>query len=65
MLAVSHSISEETIEAKVAWFKSLSPEERVSMFCQFTELALSCNPKLADLKDVEQLKRGIRILEKK
>ncbi len=59
---VSHAWSEESMEAKARWFQALSMEERMEVFCAFTDLILSLNPRLPDLKDAQQLKRRIRIL---
>ena len=53
-----------TPEAKARWFQSLPLEERMELLCEFTDLALSQNPRLMDLKDAEQTRRGIRILGK-
>lgn len=60
--AVSHNRKEETPEAKVQWFRSLSLEERMELLCAFTDLALTLNPRLADRKNAQQIKRGIQIL---
>ena len=57
---VSHDREEETIEAKIRWFRSLPLSERMEMLCSFTDLAF--NPSLPDLKDAQQTKRRIRIL---
>ena len=62
--AVSHDRNEETMEAKVRWFQSLSLSERMEMLCSFTDLALSSNPNLPDLKDAQQAKRRIQIITK-
>lgn len=61
---ISHSRSEETIEAKTRWFRSLPLSERMEILCSFTDLALESNPGLPDLKDAEQTKRGICIVSK-
>jgi hypothetical protein len=61
---ISHSRSDETIEAKTRWFRSLPLCERMEILCSFTDLALEANPKLPDVKDAEQVKRGIRIVSK-
>ena len=63
-MAISHSRDEETIDAKARWFQSLSIEERIAVFDAFTEFILSVNPNIANYKDAEQIKRGIRILRK-
>ena len=61
---ISHNREEETPEAKARWFRSLPLSERMQLLCEFTDLAFSLNPKIADLKDVQQTKKGIRILSK-
>ena len=35
------------MEAKTRWFRSLSIADRMDVFCSFTDLALSVNPKLS------------------
>ena len=59
---ISHDRKEETIEAKVRWFKSLTISERMEMLCSFTDLALSLNPKLADKENAQQAKGSIQII---
>lgn len=59
---VTHDRTEESIEAKVRWFKTLSLPERMEMFCSFTDLALAMNPKLADMKDAQQTERRFQII---
>ena len=36
----------------------------MEILCSFTDLALEANPKLPDVKDAEQVKRGIRIVSR-
>lgn len=62
MRQVVHDRQEETPEAKAAWFRSLTLTERMTLFCEFTDLALAVNPKLPDRKDAQQARAGIRIL---
>jgi hypothetical protein len=59
---ISHDRSDETIEAKVKWFRSLSLSERMDMLCEFTDLALEQNPQLPDKKYAQQTKGRIPIL---
>jgi hypothetical protein len=61
---VSHDRSDETIEAKVRWFRSLPLSERMEMLCSFTDLALTLNPKLPEHRDAQQTKGRIRVLSK-
>jgi hypothetical protein len=63
-LGVSHDRSEETMENKAAWFRSLSLTDRMDLLCSFTDLVFDVNPSIADLKDAEQTSRSIRILSK-
>jgi hypothetical protein len=59
---VSHDRSEETPESKARWFQSLSLEERMEIFCAYTDLILSINPNIADRKDVKPVAGRILVL---
>jgi hypothetical protein len=59
---VSHDWNEETIEAKARWFQSLSLEERMDVFCFFTDLALSANPALIEGAHVEPVAGRVQVL---
>ena len=59
---ISHDRNDETIEAKVKWFRSLSLSERMDMLCAYTDLALELNPQLPDKKYAQQIKGRIQIL---
>jgi hypothetical protein len=61
---ISHSRSDETIEAKVKWFRSLSLSERMDLLCNFTDLALTLNSGLPGKKDAQPVKGRIRVLSK-
>lgn len=61
---ISHNRSDETIEAKVKWFRSLSLSERMDLFCNFTDLALTLNSGILERKDAQPVKGRIRILSK-
>jgi hypothetical protein len=62
MKQISHNIDDESIEAKVLWFRTLSISERMELLCNFTDLALELNPDLAGKKDAQQTQRRVRIL---
>lgn len=62
MKKISHDIKEETIEAKVRWFRSLPLSERMELLCNFTDLALELNPELAGKKDAQPTKGRVQIL---
>jgi len=59
---ISHDRTDETIEAKVRWFRTLNLSERMDMLCAFTDLALELNPQLQDKKYAQQTKGRIQIL---
>jgi hypothetical protein len=63
--SISHSRSDETIEAKARWFRSLSLSERMDMLCAFTDLALSVNPALQESKHAQPVAGRIQVLEAK
>lgn len=64
MNQISHNINDESIEAKVFWFHTLSISDRMELLCNFTDLALELNPDLAGIKDAQPTKRSVRILLK-
>ena len=59
---ISHDRNDESKEAKVKWFQSLSLAERMDLLCEFTDLALAITPGIADKKNVKPIKGRIRIL---
>jgi len=61
-LQISHDRNDETIEAKVKWFRTLNLSVRMDMLCAFTDFALELNPQLPDKKYDQQIKGRIRIL---
>jgi len=63
--AVEHDRNQETIEAKLRWFQSLSMTERMDVFCEFTELSLSVHPELKEKKHVKPVAGRIQILSEK
>ena len=59
---ISHDRNDETIEAKVMWFRTLNLSERMEMLCAFTDFALELNPQLPDKKYAQQTNGRIQIL---
>lgn len=59
---ISHDRREETPEAKARWFQSLSLAERMQLFCSLTDLALTCNPQLAENRHAQPVEGRIRVL---
>jgi hypothetical protein len=62
--SVSHDWTDESIEAKALWFQSLSIEERMELFCELTEMALSLNPSLMEKKDAEPAPGRIQVISR-
>ena len=62
MFSVSHDRDEESPEAKVLWFRSLSLAERMDLLCSFTNLALSLNPGLEDERDARPTRGRTQII---
>lgn len=60
--SISHDRSEETPEAKVQWFRSLSMSERMEMLCAFTDMALSVNPALQERKHTQPVAGRIQVI---
>jgi hypothetical protein len=62
MKEISHNRNDESIEAKVKWFRGLPMSERMEMLCNFTDLALELNSDMAGNKDAQPTKRRVRII---
>jgi hypothetical protein len=61
---ISHSIREETPEAKARWFQSLTLQERMDLLCTYSSLILAVNPNIVEKKDARPISDNIRILTK-
>ena len=59
---ISHDRSDEAIEAKIKWFRSLILSERMDVLCNFTDMALELNPQLQYKKYAQQIKGRVQIL---
>jgi hypothetical protein len=62
MKQISHDFNDESIEAKVRWFRALPLSERMEILCNYTDLALELNPGLAGKRDAQSTKGRVRIL---
>lgn len=60
--AISHDRQEETPEAKVLWFQSLSLSERMDLLCFFTDLILANNPEIVEQKHAQSTSGRVRVL---
>jgi len=60
--AVSHDWAEETPEAKALWFRSLCMADRMQLFCELTDLALSVNPSLPEKKRAQSTPGRIQVI---
>ena len=61
---VTHDWQDETPESKARWFQSLSLNERMKMFCWFTDMVLSANPRIVEEKDAEPIAGRVLVLTK-
>ena len=61
-VALSHDRRDETIERKTIWFRSLSLAERMEMLCSFTDLALTVNPKIQELRRAQSASGRIQVI---
>ena len=52
----------ESPEAKARWFQSLSLEQRMELFCEFTDLVLQNNPQIAEIGPAQSSSGRIRVL---
>ena len=59
---VVHGWENETLEAKVAWFRTLSVAERLAVLDEYYRLAVALCPKLREGRDVEPSETPVRIL---
>jgi len=59
---VTHDRTEETIESKALWFRSLTLVERMDMLCAFTELLLMANPKIVEQRNAQPIEGRILVL---
>ncbi len=64
MYGISHDRNEESIEAKVRWFRSLSDEERMDVFCEFMDLIFELRPELRLGRDTGSYKGNVKVLQK-
>ena len=64
MYGISHDMNEESIEAKVRWFRSLSGEERMDDFCEFMDLIFELRPELRLGRDTDSYKGKVKVLLK-
>jgi hypothetical protein len=62
MKTVSHNRSDEKMEAKVRWFRSLSLAERMDLLCAFTDMILSVNPQVAEKRNAQPIAGRILVL---
>ncbi len=62
--SVSHNIHDESLEAKVRWFQSLSLQDRMDVFVAFTNLILENNPDIVKRKYVRPASERVRVVSK-
>jgi hypothetical protein len=62
--SISHNRAEETLEAKARWFQSLPLVERLDVFCNWVDLALTVNPRLTEQGRAQPLAGRIQVVTK-
>ena len=62
--SVSHTFADESIEAKAAWFRTLSVEERMNVLIEVTNLIFENNPEVVNKKHARPASDRIRVLSK-
>jgi hypothetical protein len=61
---ISHEWVDESIDTKARWFQSLSMAERMELLCEFTDLVLENNPKVAEVNRAQSSSERVRVLSK-
>ena len=59
---ISTNREDETLEAKARWYQSLSLDERMEVFCSYTELILAVQPDIVENRDAKSVTGCIRFL---
>lgn len=62
---ISHRREDESPEAKTRWFQSLPLEERMDLFCAWTDLILELQPEIAEKKHAQPTSGRVCVLERK
>lgn len=60
---VSHDRNDESLDAKARWFQSLPLEDRMNLLCEFTDMVLENNPKIAEVGRAKSIPGRILVLE--
>ncbi|MBI4229519.1 MAG: hypothetical protein HY608_01660 [Planctomycetes bacterium] len=60
---VSHGYGEEALKAKAAWFRTLSPVERLRVLDAMYDLVVTLNPRLRGGGDARPATASVRVLE--
>ncbi len=60
---VSHDRSDESLEAKARWFRSLTLEDRMQLLCEFTDMVLENNPQVVEVGRAQSIPGRILVLE--
>lgn len=61
---VTNSREAESPEAKAKWFGSLTPAERMALFCEVTDLVLAANPAILDVKNAQSAQGRVQVLRR-
>jgi hypothetical protein len=64
LASISYNFESESLESKSKWFKSLSMEDRMQIFCEYTDIAFALNPNIAEKRDAQSITGRIQVLRK-
>ena len=62
--ATAHSRAFESPEAKARWFSSLPLGERMALLCEFTDLILTANPRIVDVKNAQPTQGRVQVIRR-
>jgi hypothetical protein len=62
MKNISHKRQDKSIEAKAKWFRSLSIEERMEIFCEFSDMILENNSNIVNSKNAKPTAGRVQVL---
>ncbi len=62
MQTISHDRDHETPAGKARWFQSLTLQERMDLFVEYTDFILELNPRIVEQKRAEPIAGRVRVL---
>lgn len=62
MQTISHDRDHETPAGKARWLQSLTLQERMDLFVEYTDFILELNPRIVEQKRAEPIAGRVRVL---